>query len=300
MAELASLLPTTEFIISERSEVVSAAMIAQAPLLKMISRLGSLPVGIDLDAARAAKVHLSMQPVHNTMRVAEHVLMMALAVTKRLGRSLWLANQADYDLPAKRTDEDTFSFNWLKLPDIGTLSGKRIAILGMGEIGIEFARRIAPFRPAEVLYHKRVQYPAVIEHSLAIRYGTLLDCVQRAEILVVLLPYAAETDRLLNAEMLAKMPRGAYLIAAGSGSVIDEQALIDALKSGQLAGAALDTYEYEPLPPDHPLLIIARDPFSNLLLTPHTAGASGNGTFDEDYGEIMRYLAGEPLRYGLS
>lgn len=298
--DLAALLPTTEFIISERSEVVSSAMIAQAPALKLIVRLGSLPVGIDLAAAQAANVKVSMQPVIGTMFVAEQVLMLALAITKRLGRSLWLANKADHGLPARRTDENTFSFNWLKLADIGGLYSKRIAILGMGEIGVELARRIAPFRPAEVLYNKRTPYPAAIEQSLGIHYASLLDCVQRAELLIVLLPYAAETDYLLNAELLAKMPHGAYLVGAGSGSVIDEQALINALHSGQLAGAALDTYEYEPLPADHPLVRMARDPFSNLLLTPHTAAVSGGGSRADDYGEIIRFLAGEPLRHTIT
>lgn len=298
-AELATLLPTAEFIVSERSETVSAAMIAQAPNLRLIVRLGSLPVGIDLAAAHAAGVRVTMQSVLSTSFVAEHVLMLALAVIKRASRSFWLTAHAEPGQAARRTDEDTFAFNWLKLDGIGGLYGRSIAIIGMGEIGVELARRLRPFRPAEVRYHKRTPYPPAIEQALGLQAASLTDCVQHADLVIVLLPCAAETDQVFNADLIGQMRRGAYLVGAGSGSVIDERALIDALQRGHLAGAALDTYEYEPLPADHPLRVIARDPFSNLLLTPHVA-AVGGGSRAADYDEISRFLAGEPLQHELA
>jgi phosphoglycerate dehydrogenase-like enzyme len=272
-------------------------MIGQARRLKLIVRLGSLPVGIDLDAVRSAHVRVSMQPVTGSIYVAEHVLMMTIAVIKRLARSFWLANTADHWQAARRTDEDTFAFNWLKLTDIGGLYGKRVAILGMGEIGVEFARRVAPFRPADVLYFKRTRYPETVERELGIRYAAMDECAQRADVIISLLPYAPETDLILNTTFFAQMPHRSYLVHAGSGSVIDESALIDGLNSGRLAGAALDTYEYEPLQADHPLVKLARDPSSNLLLTPHVAAASLPDTRADDYDEIIRFLRGEPLRY---
>jgi len=295
--ELARLLPAAEFIISERAEPVSAPMIAQASRLKLIVRLGSLSVAIDLDAARTAHVRVAMQPVISTIYVAEHVLMMTLALLKRLARSLWLANSANHGQAARRTNEDTFAFNWLKLSDIGGLYGKRIAILGMGEIGVEFARRAVSCRPKEMLYFKRSRYPEMVERNLGIQYAPLLECARGADVLISLLPYAPDTDRVLTAELFAQMPHGSYLVHAGSGSVVDETALIDALKRGQLAGAALDTFEFEPLQPDHPLVGLARDPDANLLLTPHTAAASLPASRADDYSEIVRFLHGEPLRY---
>jgi phosphoglycerate dehydrogenase-like enzyme len=79
--------------------------------------------------------------------------------------------------------------------------------------------------------------------------------------------------------------------------VIDEGALLDALRSGRLAGAALDTYEWEPLPPEHPLVAYAHDPASNLLLTPHVAVAAEPGSYLGDFDEAARFLRGEPLRF---
>ncbi len=296
-AELSELLPQTAFIISERNQPVTASMIAEASSLKLIVRLGSLLVGIDSEAARAAGIPVSMQPVMGSIFVAEHILMMTLATLKHLARSFWQANSADHGLEAHRTDEDTFAFNWLGLTDMGGLYGKTISILGMGEIGVEFARRVAAFRPAVVLYHKRERYPASVENELGISYADHLECVRRADVLISLLPYAPDTDRSLNSATFESMKPGAMLVHAGSGSVIDEQALVTALKSGKLAGAALDTFEYEPLAPTHPLVAMARDPRSNLLLTPHTAAASLPNTRAADFSEIVRLLKGEPLQY---
>ncbi len=191
--------------------------------------------------------------------------MMTLATLKHLARSFWQANSANHGQEARRSDENTFAFNWLGLTDLGGLYGKRISILGMGEIGVEFVRRVAGFQPAEILYSKRTRYPADIESLLGITYASEADCVRRADILISLLPYAPDTDRSIHGGTFTAMKTGAILIHAGSGSVIDEQALVEALLSGKLAGAALDTFEYEPLAPTHSLVALARDPHSNLL-----------------------------------
>jgi phosphoglycerate dehydrogenase-like enzyme len=299
-ADLMALLPTIDFLISERSESVTAQMIAAAPNLKLILRHGSLIHDIDVAAATLAGVRVSMQPVLGTVYAAEHALLMILAVLKKLGRNLDAALRADHDLPPKRTDENTFAFNWLGFTDVGGLIGKTVAILGMGEIGVELTRRLIPFRPAAILYQKRRPYPTNVERELHLMYADLVTCLQNADVVVSLLPYAPETDRMLDAEVFSKMKPSAMLVHLGSGSVIDEPALITALQAGSLKGAALDTYEYEPLQPDHPLVAAARDPQLNLLLTPHTAGASLPPGRADDYAEITRFLRGEPLLYAVN
>src|SRR6266568_2569074 len=138
-SEILPLMPTVDFLISERNQPVRTVLLDAAPRLKLIVRLGSLSYDIDVETAHARDIHVSIQPVVGTIYVAEHVLMMTLAVVKRLGRSLSAANAATHGLPARRTDENTFAFNWLNYTDIGGLYGKTVAILGMGEIGIELA-----------------------------------------------------------------------------------------------------------------------------------------------------------------
>ena len=100
---------------------------------------------------------------------------------------------------------------------------------------------------------------------------------------------------LLDAGFLSGMKQGAYLVSCGSGSVIDEGALAAAIRDGHLAGAALDTFEWEPIRPDNPLLPLARDPNMNVLLTPHTAAGSsadaeGDRTRRRDYTNLVRVL----------
>lgn len=299
-AELDSILPTVDFLISERNQPVTAAMLEKANRLKLIVRLGSLAHDIDLVIAREKGIHVSVQPVLGSILVAEHMLMMTLAVLKRLGRSLAAANTAHHKRSAQRTDENTFSFNWMGYTDLAGLFGKTVSILGMGEIGIELARRLRPFGLERLNYYKRKRYPQAVERSLGLRYADMLDCVKEADVLASLLPYSTETDRSIHAGTFALMKPTAVLIHAGSGSVIDEQALVEAIKSGQLAGVALDTYEYEPLQPTHSLVQLARDPTSNLLLTPHTAAASLPPDRSEDYAEIVRFLKGELLKYGVA
>src|SRR5258708_33020978 len=99
-----------------------------------------------------------MQPVLGSIYAAEHVMLLTLASVKRFGRSLAATTAVNHGLNARRTDENTFAFNWLNYTDIGGLFGKTIAIVGMGEIGVELARRLKPFRVGKLLYNKRERY----------------------------------------------------------------------------------------------------------------------------------------------
>lgn len=292
-------LAQAEILVSERSGAITTAMLDRAPQLKLIVRLGSLAHDIDLAACAARGITVVCQPVQISILAAEHLVMMMLALIKRLGAAQAALLNQPTSQAARRTDENTFSYNWQRLENIGSLSEKIIAIVGMGEIGVETARRLRPFLPAEILYHKRAPFPPRVESELGIRYAPCEVCYSSADVLVALLPYAAETDLSLNRAVFDQMKRGALLVHAGSGGTIHETDLLAALHTGQLGGAALDTFEYEPLPSDHPLIGYARQPDHNLILTPHIAAGSSIPNRREDYAEIERFLAGEPLRYRL-
>ncbi len=281
------LLVTTAFIISERTEPVTADMIHAAPKLKLIVRLGSLSHEIDLEAARSAGVKVSLQPVLVSCYAAEYVVMMMLALLRRLGRTTNATTAADHGLEAQRSDENQFAFNWLNFTDIGGLYGKTVAILGMGEIGIELARRLKPFGLSGLYYYKRKRYPKSLEYEFWLHYAEFLQCVKQSDIVVSLLPYSAQNDRRIRSGTFAVMKPTTFFVHAGSGGVVDEQALVEALLEHRLAGAALDTS----------LVKLARDPNSNLLLTPHIASVYIPGDRSDDYGEVLRLLGGSPLKY---
>jgi phosphoglycerate dehydrogenase-like enzyme len=284
-----------EFLISERAGAVDQEIIAAGPRLRLIQRLGSLTYDIDLAAARAAGVPVCLWPVEGCILVAEHMLMQMLALVKRLPEVSDVAQAAgDWGTPSRRTDENTYAYNWSGRRGIGGLYGRTVGILGFGEIGAELARRLRPFRPGQVLYNKRGRLPAAVEDELGITYAAPGDLAAASEFLCNLLPYSPETDHALDAAFLARMPAGAFLVHCGSGSVIDEAALAAALLSGHLGGAALDTYEWEPLRPDNPLVALARTPARNVLLTPHTAAGTPPTTRAGPWTNIRRVLAGEP------
>lgn len=286
-----------DYFISERTGVIDAGMIEAAPRLKLILRLGSLTYDIDTVAAQAAGVIVCYWPVGSVIRVAEHLIMQLLALSKRLREVEGVALEAS---PAwgesRRTDEDTFAYNWSNRQDVGGLWQKTIGIMGFGEIGAELARRLGGWG-CTLLYHKRRRLPAPVEAELGLTYVDEQTLLSQSDYLANLLPYSPSTDMLINAGFLATMKDGAALVSCGSGSVIDEAALAAAVQSGKLSGAALDTYEWEPIRPDNPLIPLAEAGY-NILLTPHTAAggttAAARNRLD-DYTNIVNHINGRPV-----
>jgi len=302
-AELTAQLAEAEFMISERAGVIDAAMIAAAPHLRMIVRVGSLAHDIDLDAARGQGVIVSLWPQPGVIFVAEHIILQMQALAKRLRKAEAKALGAGSDAWAasRRTDEDTFAYNWTQMLDVGGLFEKTIGILGFGEIGAEVARHLQGWG-CRMLYNRRRRLPEALEAELGITYAAQDEVLAESDFVANLLPYYPETDMSLGAPAFAGMKRGACLVSCGSGSVIDEAALAEAVRSGHLAGAALDTFEWEPVKPDNPLRLMAvADPQVNVLLTPHTANGTPsrdavptNGRA-RDYEPLLRFLAGQPI-----
>lgn len=301
-AEILRLIPQMEFLISERLGVLDAEMIAAARNLKLIQRLGGQTWDIDLAAARRAGIAVCFLPVATCQLVAEHVVLQMLALVKHLGEVTQIALAAgDWGTP-QRCTEDYFADNWSRRKNIFGLRQSTVGILGFGEIGLELTQRLRAF-DCTVLYTKRHRLPVSAEADLKITYATQNELLTQSDFICSLLPLFPETEQTLNAGFFAAMKRGAIFAHCGAGAVVDEGALLNALRSKHLAGAALDTYTYEPLRSDDPLLTVARDPLQNLILTPHIGSgtlASDNMHRTSDYMNIMALLTGKPLRYQLA
>ncbi|MCA9906553.1 MAG: hypothetical protein KC547_22015, partial [Anaerolineae bacterium] len=301
---LQNTLVDTEYLISERVGLIDAELIAAAPHLKLILRLGSLTHDIDLDAARSAGVIVCRWPDAGAIRVAEHTIMFMLALAKQLNEAQSVARAARSDgREVRRTDENTFAYNWSGRQGIGQLYERVIGILGFGEIGAELAQRLESWG-CTLLYHKRRQLPAAFEIDFSLTYADRNTLITQADYLVNLLPYTAETALNLGAETFAQMKPGAFLVSCGSGGIVDETALANALRAGHLGGAALDTYAWEPLQADNPLVVLA-NAGHNLILTPHIAAGSYTAQSSAEerraiYTNILRHLRGEPLVYRLA
>jgi phosphoglycerate dehydrogenase-like enzyme len=289
-------LAKAEYIISERNQPVTASMMAAAPHLRMIVRFGSIYHEIDMAAAQSAGIVVIVQPIQGVIFCAEHAMLMILSLVRRLNHLVATALEANHGKPAARTDENTFSYNWMSYTNLSGIHGKTVAILGMGEIGVELARRLRCFSAKAVLYHKRKPYPLHLEMSLGVKSASFEQCLSQSDVVVSLLPYSTDTDYRtgtsgITKEAVAQMKQGTFFVHLGSGSVVDEMAIIAALQAGKLGGAAFDTYEYEPLQSDNPLIALAKDPNANLLLLPHVGSASSPPNRSGDYAPIMADLA---------
>ena len=213
--------------------------------------------------------------------IAEHSVMVSLMLLRRQMENTEIIREG----------------GWRVLPGgIHSLHGARVTCLGTGDIGTEFARRVRAFHPASLTGVSRsgranADFDAV--HSV-----TELDqLLPETDLLFMSLPSVSDTVNILNAERMALLPKGAYVVNVGRGTAIDQDALIKALDSGHLAGAALDVVVPEPLPADHPLRKA-----KNLLLTPHVAGNMTLGYTCERNVQLFcenleNYAAGRPMHH---
>jgi phosphoglycerate dehydrogenase-like enzyme len=172
------------------------------------------------------------------------------------------------------------------------LAGQTVLIIGLGTIGATLARfcRALGMRVVGV---RRTPGPVEAVDELHAP-GALPDLLPRCEWVILACPLTPETERLINAASLARLPRGARLINVSRGGVVEQPALIEALSSGQLAGAYLDVFEEEPLPADSPLWALP-----NVIISPHNASSSG-GNNDRAarifLANLVKWARGEPLR----
>ncbi len=184
---------------------------------------------------------------------------------------------------------------WLRSLPMRSICGSTITVLGTGDIGTNFARRAKALGAKTVRGVRRSKKPCDPAFDEVHTLDGLDAVLPQTEILVMALPNTPETVGILSRQRIALLPEGAYVANVGRGSAVDQEALMDALNSGHLAGAALDVMVPEPLPADHPLWNT-----KNLLLTPHISGNMSLGiTQDLDVDlfceDLENYAAGRPL-----
>jgi D-3-phosphoglycerate dehydrogenase len=230
---------------------VTRDVLAAAHKLRVIGRAG---VGVDnIDVATATRrgIVVVNAPDGNTIAAAEHTMAMLLALARHIP-------QAHCSVQAGE---------WKRSRFVGVeLRGKTLSVIGMGRIGTEVARRALAFQMDVLAYDPYLTKSRADE--LGVRSVTLDEAIASADFLTVHTPMLKETRHLLNREAFARMKRGVRIVNCARGGIIDEEALVEALRSEQVAGAALDVFEQEPLPPNHPLRYMDR-----VILTPHL-GAS--------------------------
>lgn len=289
-----------QFLITERSEVLDAGIIAAGKDLRLIQRLGSQVYDIDLAAAQKANIAVCYAPIEMTVSVAEHLMTQLLALARNLRESMYVIGlNKDWGLPPKKCDEDQFVVNFTGRKQLRMLYHSTVGIVGLGEIGIELSRRLRGF-DCTVLYNKRTRLTGFAEKDLNIHYEDLDSLLAKSDFVCMLLPFSADTEGCVNLGFIRKMKKGAFLVSSGASGILNEADVREALKAGELAGVATDTYAWEPVRLDNPLLVeAAQDPEANIVLTPHTASGAVDPKVDPDrsgdYANLVRLLQNEPL-----
>jgi D-3-phosphoglycerate dehydrogenase len=251
------------------------ALFAEAPRLRAAIRHGAGLDMIPIEAATRAGVLVANVPAVNAVTVAEHVFLVTLALLRRF-------RQVDHDLHA-----GGWAAGRAHADGGHDLAGRTMGIVGMGAVGRAIARIARHGFGLDVAAFTRTP-AAGPEGVRAVDLDTL---VATADVLVLCCPLTQETRGLIGPERIAAMKPGALLVNVARGPVVDEAALVAALQSGRIAGAALDVFDTQPLPRDHPLLSL-----DNVVLTPHMAGITEDSMMRMGVGaaeEALRVLAGK-------
>ncbi len=218
--------------------------------------------------------------------VAEHTVMFILALSKRLPtaqRRLMDGVIVDGMEPFV-TDQLNYSYNWVGLDLFEAVLGKTVGLVGVGQIGSAAARMLVAFG-VDVVYYKRTRFSPEEEAELGIRYLPFDELLAESHCVSLHNKFTPETEKMMGAREFALMPEGSFFVNTARGRLVDEDALMAALHSGHLAGAALDVFWWEPILPDSPLRSTP-----NLLMTPHTAGTPAGDTVALEMGSAGRVI----------
>ncbi|MFJ4288401.1 hydroxyacid dehydrogenase [Cupriavidus sp. NPDC089707] len=254
-AELLDALPGAQALIVRNRTQVDAALLAGAPSLRVVGRLGVGLDNIDVDACRERGIRVIPAAGANARSVAEYVVTTAaLLLRGAYGSS---AQVAAGQWPRARLSEGREAL------------GKTLGLVGFGDIGRQAAALAQAFGMQVAAYDPMLAADDPVWARTGVRSVALDTLLAQSDAVSLHVPLVAATRHLIDAQRIAGMKRGAVLINTARGGVIDEAALAQALRDGHLGGAALDVFEHEPLPAGSALADVR-----NLILTPHIGGVT--------------------------
>ncbi|MFZ0559916.1 MAG: D-glycerate dehydrogenase [Methylovirgula sp.] len=265
-AELAEMVRIADVLVPTVTDRIDAALIEKAgPQLKLIANFGNGVDNIDVPAATKRGITVTNTPGVLTQDTADMTMALILAVARRLVEG------------ARVIPEGTWG-GWSPTWMLGArITGKRLGIVGMGRIGQAVARRAFAFG-LQIHYHNRRRVAAGIEEALEATYWESLDqMLARMDVVSINCPHTPATYHLLSARRLKYLRPNAIIVNTARGEIIDEDALVEALENGELAGAGLDVFEHEPAV-SAKLIKLANA--GKVTLLPHMGSATREGRID--------------------
>jgi len=267
-----------DYVIVQFAPVKRAAVEAMRKA-KIIVRYGIGVDNVDLDAAREMGIPVCNVPDYCIDEVADQTLAFILAATRQVVACANTVRSGQWKIGAP-------------VSGFRTLSEQTVGVIGFGRIGRQVVRRVLGFGSKVVVFDPVVP-AADISAAGAQPAATLDDVLKQADILTLHCPSSAKTRKIINADSLAKMRRGAILINVGRGDLVDSPALMEVLRSGQLSMAMLDVFDPEPVPADHPILKMEQ-----VVMASHIASVSPNAVkrLRETAAQlVLRAQTGQPL-----
>lgn len=252
-ADLMNLCQDADAVITQFARV-NANVIGAMTRARVIVRYGIGVDNVDLEAARARKIPVCNIPDYCMDEVADHTLAFILATTRQVVPHTVHLQAGKWGLA-------------VPLPGMKTLRDVTVGVVGFGRIGREVVKRLAAFKGVVLVFDPVV--PKAEIEKLGARAASFDELLKAADVLTLHCPSTPQTRKLMNRDTLARLKPGAILVNVGRGDLVDTPALTEALESGQLAAAALDVFDPEPIPADHPIL-----KRSNVILAPHIASTS--------------------------
>lgn len=254
--ELLQMVAGADAIVSLLTEKIDAELLAAAgPQLKSVSNVAVGYNNIDVPACQERGVLVTNTPGVLTEATADIAMALILMSTRRLGEG-------------ERVIRAQESWQWGMFYMLGMgLQGRQLGIVGMGQIGIATARRAKAFG-MNIAYTRRSPLEADVAKDLDAKFMSMDELIESSDVLSLHCPYSPATHHLISENQLARMKPTAYLINTARGPIVDEQALVDALKAGQIAGVGLDVFEHEPKV--NPGLL----ELDNAVLIPHLGSAT--------------------------
>lgn len=251
-----------DFIFADAIREVSKTIIDNMPNLKLIHSEGVGYNKIDINAAKEKGVYVCNNTAANSGAVAEHAILLMLGLQRRL-------LEGDHLVRSGKQMQAKGSFILNGIPELGSC---HVGLVGMGSIARETAKRLKPFGTKLSYFNRSRKTDA--EKALGLTYLPMAELCQQCDIISLHLPVTPETTGLINQELLAQMKPTALLINTARGELVVQEDLVQALITGEIAGAGLDTMYPEPVTMDNPLLNLPEDCQYKLLFTPHIAGTT--------------------------
>ena len=280
--ELIEALADTEVLICEL-EHVDGEVLDASPDLKLVASCRGNPTNVDLDAARERGLVVISTPGRNAISVADFTLGLLLDHARRIGRSAEQLRERGW-----MTDGDLPYFHF-RGPE---LDGRTIGLVGLGAIGRLVAERARGFGMTVVAFD-----PFVTLAPAGVKLVALDELLARSDVVSIHCPLTPETTGLIGVRELESMRTDAILVNTARAAVVAESALLQALRTGSIAGAALDVFWKEPLAPEHPIREL-----DNVTITPHVAGAADDVKRHHArmiLDDIERWQRGRPLEHAI-